>query len=545
MKKKIFLISLMVALFVCVFAISVSAEVVISQNNIDENGDVVADIEYRGDGYSGYLSVSITYDDINGNQKAGKFYYKSDAALYNGMLQISGVYIPSDFDFSQIIYLFDKCDFNGDGAYTSDELLKGSNGGNGVMHWHTYTSFNSQTGAFNEATINAKPSITAISYSRYTVYFGMGFISCAMNLKTVTYNGKEAVDGTVFISPTVVEVMAQTFGGDGSDKNNTTKTPKYTRIVFEARENTVSLGQYAFCRGVVKEIVFLSGTYRFHGNSSIAFQFKEGTSDASLERIVIASGVNFGSGEISWNVGNYDVVFIGTENEYIEQNNEGKFSALKSRTDNLTYETICYVYGHTDKNDFDCTTRDVCEIAGCNHVLREANASHNQQVTADFADYFSAVTETVVCTNEGCGHKVVNTLAPIFKFDGYSIKEEETTAICASFSVNSYVLNTYCEGITVGVIGTAFEENEEKTALLNSDGTVSATAGPVIYATIASNCKKVDFKIISNDWSSYGSLELVMALYAYDGSVQYVNGADDAHLTYSTITYNQVLASQQ
>ena len=544
MKKKILLFIVLALVLVCAFALSVSAKTVISENNIDESGDIVADAVYKIGDNQYYFSVDITYDDVNGNNKEGKFYYKT-SGLYRNKLQLIGVYVPHDFDFSQMVYIFDKSDYNEDGQYSGTEYLKGTDGGNDAMHWHSYKSFDASTGTFSETTVNVKSSITAISYSKYLEYFGHHFMAKAGSLKTVTYNGKEPVEGTVFISPTVTEVMTSTFGGEAEGNiNKTSETPKFKRIVFEASTNQVSLGQYPFCRGEVEEIVFLARKYGFRSDS-LAYQWIQGTNTPSLKSVVVESGATIATGALNVNVGNYDIVFIGTESEYTQQSGEGKFTSLTNATGNVSYETICYVYGHTDKNDFDCTTRDVCEIAGCNYVLREANASHNQQGTAEFADYYSTVTETVVCTNEGCGHKVVNTLAPIFKFDGYSIKEEESTAICASFSVNSYVLNTYCEGITVGVIGTAFEENEEKTALLNSDGTVSATAGPVIYATIASNCKKVDFKIISNDWSSYGDLELVMALYAYDGSVQYVNGAEDAHSTYTTITYNQVLASQQ
>ena len=61
MKKKIFLISLMVALFVCVFAISVSAEVVISQNNIDENGDKhLDDLSFEGENLISQRLINVT-----------------------------------------------------------------------------------------------------------------------------------------------------------------------------------------------------------------------------------------------------------------------------------------------------------------------------------------------------------------------------------------------------------------------------------------------------------------------------------------------------
>ena len=300
--KKALLFFAMISLFALALAFSVSAKTVISQDNIAPDGDIVACTEYHVKDYQYYLSVSITYDDVNGNTKQGKIYYLTDPGLYRNMLQIMGVYVPSDFDFNQMIYLFDKVDLDGNGEFGSDEYLKGSNGATNVMHWHTYESFNSSTGKFSSATVDAKANVTAISYSKYMVYFGGYFIPCAKNLKTVTYNGKEPVDGTVFISATVNEVMACTFGGDGSSTNDVNKTPRYTRLIFDERTTEISLGQYAFCRGVLEEVVFLGGSYNLRSDG-IAYQFYTGTNTSSLKRIVVASGTTLTSGSIALQIG--------------------------------------------------------------------------------------------------------------------------------------------------------------------------------------------------------------------------------------------------
>ena len=544
MKRKILLFTALALMLVCVLALSVSAKTVISESNIDESGDIVADAVYKIGDNQYYFSVDITYDDVNGNNKEGKFYYKT-SGLYGSRLELIGVYVPHDFDFSQMVYIFDKSDYDGDGQYSGVEYMKGTNGGQNAMHWHSYKSFDASTGTFSETTVNVKSSITAISYPKYLEYFGHNFIPKSGSLKTVTYNGKEPVDGTVFISPTVTEVMSNTFGGEGDGSiNQTSETPKYKRIVFEASTKSVSLGQYAFCRGVVEEVVFLAREYGFRSDS-IAYQWVEGTSTPCLKNIVVESGATIATGAINLNVGSYDVIFIGTESEYTAQNEADKFTSLTNATGNVSYETICYVYGHTDSNDYDCTTTDYCTVDGCGTILRVGNEAHNENGVADFADYYSTVTETITCNNEGCNHKTVNTLAPIFEFDGYSVKETERNAICASFSINSYVINRYCTGVSFGVIGTAFEVGETKGELFDENGDVLSSVGSVIHAKLDTDCKKVDFKIVSNAWATYGDLELVMALYSLDeNGIQYINGAGDAHTTYEIITYNGVLGAE-
>ena len=83
MKKKLFLVFSLAFVLACLFAISISAEVVISENNLDENGDIVADLLVDlGDDYH-ICSVDITYTDINGETKEGKFYYSDEESVLN------------------------------------------------------------------------------------------------------------------------------------------------------------------------------------------------------------------------------------------------------------------------------------------------------------------------------------------------------------------------------------------------------------------------------------------------------------------------------
>ena len=458
MKKKIFLTLALALAFVCLLMISASAKTIISENNLDENGDIVADFKYlvKADYY--YCTVDITYNDVDGNQREGQFVYYT-GGLYGGKLQLLGVYIPQDFDFSQTIYLFDKVDSNGDGSFSSSEYLKGSNGGTNAMHWHSYESFDGATGKFSSETINVKPLITTLSYSKYMTYFGHYFMPCADSLTTVTYNGKEPVEGTVFISPSINEVMSNTFGGEGNNSQNRDE-PNYTRLVFEERTGSVSLQQYAFCRVVLEEIVFLGGTYHFR-NDSIAYVWAKGTSDPCLERIVVSPETVLKTNPISWNVGNYDIVYIGTEGEYAEHMASGNLTSLSNATGNVTYEDICYVYGHeASEHDGLCTSDVVC--LECGDVLEEAlYDTHNDSVIVKYENgYLSAGYKRVGCSRCSYGTTVV--LDPLFICLGYSAPETGRLAISLGFKVNNAAIAEYKEitgaDVKYGVFAASFDK---------------------------------------------------------------------------------------
>ena len=253
MKKRIILMLSLVFALVCLFAISVSAEVTISDSSLDENGDIVASVlaDIGNDHY--ILSVDISYTDVNGIEKNGKFYYETSYWSARNMRQMKYTYIPADFDFSQTVYIFDKADFNGDGSYAGTELIKLYEGGSGSA-MYTYEAY--ENGTFSNVA-DAKPYLEAVSYSKYFVKFADGgFGSKAPRLAAVTYNGRALEENTLIISPLIDEIFSGSFGGDGGSLTSNEIVPAFTKIVFEDRETAVSLGQYCFTRVAVEEIVF-------------------------------------------------------------------------------------------------------------------------------------------------------------------------------------------------------------------------------------------------------------------------------------------------
>ena len=86
--KKILFSLMIVAICIFALAVSVSAKTVISENNLDENGDIVGDLLVDlGDDYH-IVSVDISYLDKNGQEKNGKFYYETSYWAQRNMRQV-------------------------------------------------------------------------------------------------------------------------------------------------------------------------------------------------------------------------------------------------------------------------------------------------------------------------------------------------------------------------------------------------------------------------------------------------------------------------
>ena len=528
MKKILVSLSLIVVL-ISLFTIVVSAKTVISEKNIEkESGDIVATNEYKVDDSHYYQSVSITYLTNDGQTKSGKFYYYTDG-WWNNQLQITSVYIPSDFDFSQMIYLFDKVDIDGNGAFEENrDFLKGTSGGGNSrfpsMKWYTYDSFDSQTGQFTNAVSDVRNSIQAISYSKYLAFFGNYFLAPTSSLKTVTYNGKEPVEGTVFISPNVNEIMNATFGGDGNSLTANTITPAYNRVVFEARNGSLSLGQYAFCRGQIEEVVFLKGTYYLKSREIIALQFYAGTSTPSLKSVVVENGVTFASGEITWNMDSYDIRFIGEEADYSYDN----YSAcLKNASGTVIYEELCYVYGHkAEADDKNCQTALGCayKADGCNYVYVEASEHTSGERFVYENGYLSVGKHIIGCTNDGCEYGEISELPALVVSKGYS-QDSTSNALVLGLSFNKDAIKAYENylGTEISYGMVASIEQDDLCPLKNNgeakDGTVKADIKDAKYSILQLKITNIDNKDKLFHCAGY---------FIIGNEITYVNGEETA-----------------
>lgn len=543
MKKKILITVITAVMLFALLSVVAFAKTVVSEDNIDEGGDIVASVEYSFTGAKNYYSVDITYTATSGETKSGKFYYLTSEGLYNNNLQLEGVYVPKDFDLAQTVYIFDKADLNGDGVFSETEKIKGSNGGgdskNPTMHWRTYEAFDKTSGAFVGEATDIRTLIQSLSYSKYMRYFGHWFLCRCGSLKTVTYNGREALEGTFIVSPTVNELMSNTFGGDGSNVNISSLTPDYTRVIFEEREGSVYFGQYALCRGVIEEIVFLGGNYSFHGQESIAFQFLDGTSTPSLKTIVLDEGTTFSSGTIKWNVGSYDIVYLGSEGTYSYDNYS---SCLTNATGSVIYEENCYVWGHISaENDYNCETALGCIYAGdgCDFLFEEAR-THQMAEEYTYANGYLAFGEyKYACTNEGCSCGETEKIPALATSKGYSAEESiKNGAIVFGIVFNRDAISAYESylgtKIDFGVLASSEKDNP-----LNGDA--SAKTGTIKSSFANTEYSIFQIKLTNIPSEKYDSLLHLGAYLVINGEISYVSNKEISKDS-TLISYDIVLA---
>ena len=546
MKRKLFIFTVMTFLLVCMLLSVASAQVIINEKNVDENGEVVADFvgNYSIDNSTQAISsIDITYTTQNGETKEGKVYFATN--LWGNYRQMYATYLPKDYDMNQFVYMPDKTDINGDGTFSYGEKITGTQGDRNL--YLTYGSFTD--GTFTD-TVNVKPQLKRLSYSAYLEYFGPAAYN-HIPLETVTYNGREAVEGTFFVSPRVNSFYggtnASSFGGSANGNING-KTCYFTRLVFEERENSVSFAQYCFCRNVIEEVVFLKGKYGLR-DDAIAYLWKEGTNTPCLKKVVVGDGAVFTSGSISLNVGTYDVAFIGTEEQYNSQKESGRFeSALKNSNGTLTYEKMCYVYGHNRVDDYNCETADICTMCSLELIPAKEHAIIKSFTYEN--GYTNKGTYKESCTNEGCEHSISNETPAMFICLGYSADEKGKGGIVVGFKANRDAIYEYSsftgKEITYGVFASSYE-NLGNNDIFDKNG--NAAQG-VIVAEMTRNVNYV-FQLKIRGFSD-GQMDKKIVMGAYVKTAD-ENGSEYTYIQagtkaenekYSFVTYNQIVNPQ-
>ena len=475
MKKKLLLTLSLAFVLACFFAISVFAEVVISENNIDVDGDIVADVVCRVESVDEQhiCSVDVSYTTVDGETKESKIYYFVGLWVQQNKRQIEIIYVPSDFEMSQTVYFFDKVDVDGDGQYAANELIKGTKGGG--FYVKSYTAYENNT---FENTVDVKNTeVQAISYSKYLTYFGGNTFSNCSALTSVTYNGRELEDFACIISPSVEVIMGGVFGGNGTSLDKNTVSPNFTRLVFEDRAGSISFDQYCFTRGELVEIVFGSGRYALNGSDRIALLYKgEGSGEFCLERVFVSKDTVFASGSISWNVGEYDVVVLGLESECASVYEANCKGALKNAR-SVTYNP-CY-FGHIEaQDDFNCETALVCPA--CLTYEYAAAMTHVLDKGIDLPDLFASGCTFVGCLNDGCLVREATSFDAIFVWIGYSASTYgNTLSIVQGYVINSESLNIAFDNFAEFEIGVFAAVNKAGTVMTPTFSDVNVIAAPL------------------------------------------------------------------
>ena len=330
MKRKILFLMVVIALF-ALLTLSVSA-MEIKEGYVAQNGDyemhwVYGDTVYvnKDSGPKNIAKYEAAYLSIDGTVKDGVFY--ANTSMYNGSQVFNKLYVPGDYDLTQLTVLPDVY-VTDDGTRRNIEMFCGESGGTGFYTYDEYTGELSFTNA-----VERNDAVEALTYSKYTVFFGLDTLAGRNNLKTVTYNGKTAVEGTFFVSPTVQEFAQGAFGaGNNNDANN------IQVLWFEDRgSDDLIIGKWCFARGAVEKIIFGSGYYKISTWDTIGYFYND--TGFTLREIVFCSGANIDK-TIGTQVGSeYDTIYVGTEEEC--QTDEHNFGAHR-----VTVYNPCYLTGH-------------------------------------------------------------------------------------------------------------------------------------------------------------------------------------------------------
>lgn len=531
MKKKLLLTLCLVLVLACFLAIYAFAEVVISESNVDENGDIVADVVCRVESVDEQhiCSVDITYTSTAGETKSSKIYYFVGLWKQQNKRQIEIIYLPSDFEMSQIVYFFDKVDINGDGNYGFNELIKGTKGGG--FYIKTYTSF--ANGSLEGTADVKKTGVQAISYSKYLTYFGGNTFSSCAALNSVTYNGRALEEFACIISPSVEVIMSGTFGGDGSSLNQNSVSSNFTRLVFEDRTGSVSLDQYCFTRNELIEIVFGSGRYALNGSDRIALLYKsENTSETCLERVIVSKDTVLASGSISWCVGEYDVIVLGNEAESASLYEANCKGALVNAS-GVTYNP-CYL-GHTKaEDDFNCETPLAC--SACLVYVYEEAKTHVLGSGLSLTDLFDGGYTYIGCTNEGCSVYEETPFEAIFVWRGYSVSTYgDTRSVTQGYKINRDSLNIAAdmlEGFEIGVFASVNRNGEAFTPNLDSANVIAAPLKSFAF-------DYVDIKVTGISASDL-EIRLVFCIYAkINDEYYYLDGGMTSETVFG-VSYGEI-----
>ncbi len=500
MKKKFLLVISMVALFVCVFAITVSAAMTgstsdgfgekISIDGMSTSGMATDDgsrvvLKHTVDGVTYYNTYPANYIVTNKN------YNRIDYININAALAKNGETFT--YDDTSVIRLempASSTNTNGEVKVMSNlkELI--------FLPGSLQTSFNTQeflNASFERIVIPS--SITKTSNGNVfnncvnlkEVVFQEGF-SCT-SLGSGWFAGCTALE-TITIPASVTSVGANFFSGCTALKSvymeNVTSFGKYwlvncsDGIMLYVSSGVTSLGQFSYDNSNPKAVVFYTGEY--DGASAIKEAGSKVIKNASL---------------VEYDITKLDSYYVPTSPE--------------AWTIVYDYNKCNAFYNGEHENDISpCVINcDRCKTYG---VAKE-NPVHRLDSKVKYTSYTEKGLYIVGCTNEGCSHAITEEMPALFACLGYSAPENGDGGITLGFLVNNEAVAEYEEMtdkvVNYGVFavsGKKLGDNE----IFGEDGTA---AGGVLSFEITTSFEAFEIKI--DGFKTDDQKEAMLAIGAY------------------------------
>ena len=213
-------------------------------------------------------------------------------------------------------------------------------------------------------------------------------------------------------------------------------------------------------------------------------------------------------------------------------------------------EGVSRFANHTSEEYVEGKSYSACFVTGYSYCVAYNNGNHtlSENYELSFTDYATPFNEVSVCTVCGIKNKInEEDFAPIFVFVGYSVKENDATALCAGYTVNHASMAVYKKyntnaTLSYGIV--ASTPNEDGSALLKSEnGNVLAIKSTTVVANVDTSYAGYDF-VLRGFNDNNKDTALVICSYIFDGtSIMYMTDACTATVP-AAITYSEVLTKQ-
>ena len=429
MKKKIFLITAMVALLVCIFAISVSAQE-IKKFETDEfqSGD------------------NITYlDGINEDM------YLADDSRNNSFYEL----IDPNFTARAVLK-------NSDGTYTTYP----------AWYFISFTHYwNGAAYAYTVERINALSSETGETYTTSSV-IRYEFPEYKANH---TFSLQKSVSFALANAKYVRVPSHATSVGFQDAK-------ALVEIEYAPGANITSVNSKAFKDCHSLEVIRIPNTATSIGNQAVVF-WNTSASTAALKEIYLgASMKTLGTNQAisTANVNGLKIyvpetldgatytfsqyfpatsmlIFTGTK-EQAEAFGASKVISYEEYAETgFAHEAGAIVYGYSvcdafyDGNHIEktqdnnpCILAD-CEICSVKNLYVGNESTHSETTTIVYDSYDKEGSKIVYCTNEGCKHNITEKVEALFICLGYSFDENGNDGISVGYNINKAAILEYEE----------------------------------------------------------------------------------------------------
>ena len=467
MKKRLFITLLMVALFVCLFAISVSAEnmSVYATAKVQTNDGVWHDVYCPSERWEGriqladglYTTIDNTSDKIDPATVIAIDMSESVTYYLNGSEYKSTA--------AKNFYSAGKAFSNVKSVILSEntERIRGGVCAGWTALTEIYIPSKVHTihnDAFNGCT-NLK-KVTIGSDSKLSSVMGQAFINCS-SLESFTFPAA------------VTSISDNAFSGCSS----------LSKIVLSSPEISISGGAFRNCSKTITAYIVGDNSddiiSKLKGNSCFADHTEE-------------------------------IYVAGTE------------------------YTACFVTGY-----------NYCEAYNSgNHTLSE-----NYELS--FTDYTTSFNEVSVCTVCGVKNNVnEEDFAPIFVFVGYSVKENDSSALCAGYTVNHNsmaVYKKYNANVTLsyGIVASTPNEDGSNLLKIGENGVEAAQERTnIIIANVNMDYVGYDFILRGFDEEGGNSdTALIICSYLTDGTNIYYLTKTCSSTVPAAITMTEIRKKQQ